>query len=77
MGLGSENKDLPDFPGICFRRCGARPISLSTIIIGVVVFFPSRYQGVKLRNSGDPVLYLKDPERIAAAFAPQHAGWFI
>ena len=24
-------------------------------------FLPSRYQGVKLRNSKDPVLYLRDP----------------
>ena len=25
-------------------------------------FLPSRHQGVKLRNAGDPVLYLKDPD---------------
>lgn len=60
-GLGSENKDLPDFLVLLskMRRPTDQPLYDHYWGSG---FLPSRYQGVKLRNSGDPVLYLKDPE---------------
>ena len=59
-GLGSENKDLPDFLVLLskMRRPSDQPLYDHYWGSG---FLPSRYQGVKLRNSGDPVLYLKDP----------------
>ncbi len=60
-GLGSENKDLPDFLVLLskMRRPSDQPLYDHYWGSG---FLPSRYQGVKLRNSGDPVLYLKDPD---------------
>lgn len=60
-GLGSENKDLPDFLVLLskMRRPTDQPLYDHYWGSG---FLPSRYQGVKLRNSGDPVLYLKDPD---------------
>ena len=62
-GLGSENKDLQDFLVLLskMRRPTDQPLYDHYWGSG---FLPSRYQGVKLRNSGDPVLYLKDPDGI-------------
>jgi hypothetical protein len=50
-GLGSSNRNLPDYLVLISKM--QRPGS---------GFLPSRYQGVKLRNAKDPVLYLHDPD---------------
>jgi len=60
-GLGSDNQDLPGFvvmisPG---QGTGGQPLYDRLWGAG---FLPSKYQGVKFRSVGDPVLYLKDPE---------------
>ncbi len=56
-GLGSENEDLPGFVVL---------VSGNTPDAGKSVwgsgFLPSIHQGVQCRSSGDPVLYLGDPE---------------
>jgi hypothetical protein len=56
-GLGSENDDLPGFVVL---------VSGNTPDAGKSVwgsgFLPSIHQGVQCRSSGDPVLYLGDPE---------------
>jgi hypothetical protein len=46
-----------------YPRCRdpQRPTPLTTTT-GAAGFFPSRYQGLKLRNAKDPVLYLRDPD---------------
>ena len=36
-------------------------------------FLPSRYQGVRIRSSGDPVLYLSNPDRREPRDPPRHA----
>ena len=59
-GLGSESKDLPAFvvmisPG---QGGGGQPLYDRLWGSGLL---PSRYQGVKFRSVGDPVLYLSNP----------------
>ncbi|MBI2689319.1 MAG: DUF1501 domain-containing protein [Acidobacteria bacterium] len=60
-GLGAEAKNLPGFvvmisPG---QGTGGQPLYDRLWGSG---FLPTRYQGVKFRSVGDPVLYLRDPE---------------
>ena len=55
-GLGSENKDLPAFV-VMITGNGQ---SLADRFWGTG-FLPSKYQGVKLRSVGEPVLYISDP----------------
>jgi uncharacterized protein (DUF1501 family) len=56
-GLGSENADLPSF--VVFST-GTKGLSGGSANWGPG-FFPSIYQGVLFRNTGDPVLYLSNP----------------
>jgi hypothetical protein len=56
-GLGSENEDLPAFV-VMVTGTGQ---SLADRLWGTG-FLPSKYQGVKLRSQGDPVLYISNPE---------------
>ena len=60
-GLGSENRNLPDYLVLISRmkRPSDQPLYDHYWGSG---FLPSRFQGVKLRNAKDSVLYLRDPE---------------
>ncbi|MEX1039018.1 MAG: DUF1501 domain-containing protein [Pirellulaceae bacterium] len=60
-GLGSENENLPDYLVLIskMKRPSDQPLYDHYWGSG---FLPSRYQGVKLRNAKEPVLYLRDPE---------------
>jgi hypothetical protein len=60
-GLGSENRDLPDYLVLIskMKRGSDQPLYDNYWGSG---FLPSVYQGVKLRNAKEPVLYLKDPD---------------
>ena len=60
-GLGSTNRNLPDFLVLIskLQRPSDQPLYDHYWGSG---FLPSRYQGVKLRNAKDPVLYLRDPD---------------
>ena len=60
-GLGSENSDLPSFVVMVSQgtgRPGDQPLYDRLWGSG---FLPSKYQGVKFRSTGDPVLYLSNP----------------
>ncbi|MCP5113591.1 MAG: DUF1501 domain-containing protein, partial [bacterium] len=61
-GLGSDNKDLPAFVVMVSkgtgRPGGGQPLYDRLWGSG---FLPSKYQGVKFRSIGDPVLYLSNP----------------
>src|SRR5712664_2762030 len=59
-GLGSESSDLPAF--VVFSS-GLKGTSGGASNWGSG-FLPSVYQGVLLRSSGDPVLYLSNPKGI-------------
>jgi hypothetical protein len=60
-GLGSENRNLPDYLVLIskMQRPSDQPLYDHYWGSG---FLPSRYQGVKLRNAREPVLYLRDPD---------------
>ncbi len=58
-GLGSESQDLPAFVVMVTQGTGGQPLYDRLWGSG---FLPTRYQGVKFRSVGDPVLYLSDPQ---------------
>lgn len=61
-GLGSESQNLPGFVVMSSGRGTSGGASNWTS-----GFLPSTYQGVVLRGSGDPVLYLSNPPGVSAA----------
>ena len=61
-GLGSENENLPAFVALV-SGSGGQPLYDRLWGSG---FLPSKYQGVKFRSSGDPVLYLSNPQGVDA-----------
>ena len=60
-GLGSENRDLP---GFVVLASGGKTPSAGKSLWGSG-FLPTVYQGVQCRTTGDPVLYLSDPQGIS------------
>ncbi|MEO1972898.1 MAG: DUF1501 domain-containing protein [Pirellulaceae bacterium] len=56
-GLGSTNQDLPTFVAMV-SGSGGQPLYERLWGSG---FLPTKYQGVKFRSNGDPVLFLSDP----------------
>ncbi|HCN29850.1 MAG TPA: sulfatase [Verrucomicrobiales bacterium] len=60
-GLGSVNQNLPDYLVLISKMLRPSDQPLYDHYWGSG-FLPSRHQGVKLRNSKDPVLYLRDPD---------------
>ena len=59
-GLGSETQDLPSFVVLLTKNTFHQAQPLYDRLWGSG-FLPSKYQGVKFRSQGDPVLYLNDP----------------
>ncbi len=59
-GLGSENKNLPEYV-ILLSGGGGQPLLSRYWGNG---FLPSKFQGCSLRSTGDPVLYVSNPEGI-------------
>jgi Protein of unknown function (DUF1501) len=59
-GLGSDNRDLPTFVVLITQGFGNMQ-ALAARFWGNG-FLPSEHQGCKLRSSGDPVLFLRDPK---------------
>ena len=60
-GLGSENQNLPAFVVMVSQANAINPDQPLFSRLWGSGFLSSRYQGVKFRSSGDPVLYLSDP----------------
>ncbi len=65
-GLGSENANLPAFMVLVSDGSAARPADPLYARLWGSGFLPSNHQGVALRASGDPVLYLSNPPGISA-----------
>jgi hypothetical protein len=61
-GLGSESDDLPGFVVMTSRDKEASCGQIFYDFYWGSGFLPSKYQGVKFRGSGDPVLYLSNPQ---------------
>jgi hypothetical protein len=66
-GLGSENQDLPTFVAMISRGTGRPNDQPLYDRLWGSGFLPSRYQGVKFRGMGDPVLYLSNPPGVDRA----------
>ena len=60
-GLGSTNRDLPDYVVLVSKMQRPSDQPLYNYYWGNG-FLSSRYQGVKFRNASEPVLYLEDPD---------------
>jgi hypothetical protein len=66
-GLGSENKDLPAFVVLSSFGSGRRDDQPLYDRLWGSGFLPTQHQGVKFRNTGDPVLYLSNPNGMSAS----------
>jgi Protein of unknown function (DUF1501) len=64
-GLGSENNDLPAF--VCMTPRFPEGSNGQALFSRMWAsgFLPTRYTGVTLRNTGDPVLYLPNPTGVS------------
>jgi hypothetical protein len=60
-GLGSESRDLPAFVVLISQGTGNPNDQPLYDRLWGSGFLPSRYQGIKFRSTGDPVLYLSNP----------------
>lgn len=63
-GLGTDNKDLPAYVVLTSVGTGRKDDQPLYDRLWGSGFLPTVHQGVKFRNSGDPVLYLSDPEGV-------------
>ncbi len=61
-GLGSDSEDIPGFVVMTSRDKEASCGQIFYDYYWGSGFLPSKFQGVKFRSSGDPVLYLSDPQ---------------
>ena len=60
-GLGSENRELPSYVVLTSFGTGRKDDQPLYDRLWSSGFLPSKHQGVKFRNKGDPVLYLSNP----------------
>ena len=67
-GLGSMNKDLPDFVVLnpAFWTGGTRNVQALYSRLWGSGFLPSQHQGTAFQTSGDPVLFLSNPQGVDA-----------
>ncbi|MEK6246830.1 MAG: DUF1501 domain-containing protein, partial [Planctomycetales bacterium] len=61
-GLGSDTENLPGFVVMTSRDKEASCGQIFYDYYWGSGFLPSKYQGIKFRGSGDPVLYLSNPK---------------
>ncbi len=60
-GLGSENAELPSYVVLTSFGSGRKDDQPLYDRLWSAGFLPAKYQGVKFRNKGEPVLYLNNP----------------
>ncbi|HIO81548.1 TPA: DUF1501 domain-containing protein, partial [Candidatus Poribacteria bacterium] len=63
-GMGSMNKNLPDFCVLVTKDKGGQPLYARLWGNG---FLPSKFQGIQFRSGKDPVLYLTNPDGVSPA----------
>lgn len=71
-GLGTESESLPAFVVMTSVSKGTSCGQIFYDFYWGSGFLPSRFQGVKLRGSGDPVLYVTNPDGISREM---RRGW--
>ena len=62
-GLGTDNKNLPEFVVLITKGKSGQPIYSRLWGNG---FLPSKHQGVQFRSGKDPVLYLDNPPGVSS-----------
>ena len=62
-GLGSDNQDMPAYVVMISRGKGQQQALYERLWSSG--FLPTKHQGVKLRSSGEPVLFLENPKGIS------------
>ncbi|MFM7111530.1 MAG: DUF1501 domain-containing protein, partial [Planctomycetota bacterium] len=72
-GLGSPNRNLPDFVVLVSRMQRPSDQPLYDYYWGSG-FLPGRYQGARFRNAAEPVLYLRDPAGLPPELARATLG---
>jgi hypothetical protein len=65
-GLGSESRDLPAFVVLVSKGTGNPNDQPLYDRLWGSGFLPTKFQGIKFRPSGDPVLFLSNPEGLDA-----------
>ena len=65
-GLGTENRDLPSFVVLISRGSAVSPADPLYARLWGSGFLPSNHQGIGFRSSGDPVLYLSNPDGVGS-----------
>jgi hypothetical protein len=65
-GLGTENADLPAFVAMVSQGSGNPNDQPLYDRLWGSGFLPTKYQGVKFRSAGEPVLYLSNPAGMSA-----------
>ena len=66
-GLGTLNRDLPEFVVLHSTWSAKRDAQALYSRLWGAGFLPSKHQGVSLRSQGDPVLYLSNPDGVDPA----------
>ena len=66
-GLGTDNADLPAFVAMISQGSGNPNDQPLYDRLWGSGFLPTRYQGVKFRSAGDPVLHLSNPPGVDSA----------
>ena len=66
-GLGTMNRDLPAFVVMTATWTGRKEAQAIYNRLWGSGYLPSKHQGVALRSSGDPVLFLSNPPGVDAA----------
>jgi hypothetical protein len=64
-GLGTMNQDLPAYVVMTSVGTGRKDDQPLYDRLWGSGFLPTEHQGVKLRNQGDPVLFLSDPDGVS------------
>ncbi|MBU6294201.1 MAG: DUF1501 domain-containing protein [Planctomycetes bacterium] len=72
-GLGSPNRNLPDFVVLVSRMQRPSDQPLYDYYWGSG-FLPGRFQGARFRNAAEPVLYLRDPAGLPPDLARTSLG---
>ena len=65
-GLGSENENLPAFVVLNSTWTGRKEAQALYNRLWGNGFLPSQHQGVLMRNDGDPVLFLSNPQGVSS-----------
>src|SRR6185312_13948376 len=65
-GLGTENRDLPAFVAMVSQGSGNLNDQPLYDRLWGSGFLPTKFQGVKFRSAGEPVLYLSNPAGVSA-----------